>query len=267
MPPEPAQTAKWPWIVDQFPVACYSHTMGLGIRTRIARLLGVPVQTSELEAVDPGDIEIIRACKPYSMASAERILAVVNAVDHVIKAGIPGDFVECGVYRGGCSMAAALTFLRAGQSDRTLHLFDTFEGMSPAGLEDIEADTEKPAADLFPTDGKWCFADLDEVRRNMSRTDYPQSRIKMVKGKVEDTLPENAPDQIAVLRLDTDWYASTKHEMEHLYPRLVRGGVLIIDDYGHWAGSRQAVDEYLAQHGIHLLLNRTDYTGRMALKP
>ena len=89
----------------------------------------------------------------------------------------------------------------------------------------------------------------------------------MVKGKVEDTLPGHAPDHIAVLRLDTDWYASTKHEMEHLYPRLARGGVLIIDDYGHWAGSRQAVDEYLAEHGIHLLLNRTDYTGRMALKP
>ncbi|WP_309630027.1 TylF/MycF/NovP-related O-methyltransferase [Brevundimonas sp.] len=201
------------------------------------------------------------------MASAERILAVVHAVDYVIKAGVAGDFVECGVYRGGCSMAAALTCLRAGQSDRTLHLFDTFEGMSPAGLEDVEADTERRAADLFPNDGKWCFADLDEVQRNMFRTDYPQARINMVKGRVEDTLPENAPDQIAVLRLDTDWYASTRHEMEHLYPRLARGGVLIVDDYGHWAGSRQAVDEYLAEHNIHLLLNRTDYTGRMALKP
>lgn len=240
--------------------------MGFGIRASIARLLGIRVPSSELEAVDLADVQIIRACKPYSMASAERILAVVNAVDHVIKAGIAGDFVECGVYRGGCSMAAALTFIRAGQSDRTLHLFDTFEGMSPAGAEDVEADTEKPAADLFPADGKWCFADLDEVRRNMSRTEYPQSRINMVKGKVEDTLPGSAPDQIAVLRLDTDWYASTRHELEHLYPRLVRGGVLIIDDYGHWAGSRQAVDEYLAEHNIHLLLNRTDYTGRMALK-
>jgi hypothetical protein len=88
-----------------------------------------------------------------------------------------------------------------------------------------------------------------------------------VRGKVEDTLPAQAPEQIALLRLDTDWYESTRHELEHLYPRLVSGGVLIIDDYGYWQGARQATDEYFAGRGIHLLLNRIDITGRIAIKP
>jgi hypothetical protein len=88
-----------------------------------------------------------------------------------------------------------------------------------------------------------------------------------VKGRVEDTLPASAPEQISLLRLDTDWYESTRHELQHLYPRLARRGVLIIDDYGHWQGARQATDEYLAEHRIPLLLNRIDPTARIALKP
>ena len=86
-------------------------------------------------------------------------------------------------------------------------------------------------------------------------------RIHFVEGKVEDTIPAHAPERIALLRLDTDWYESTRHELEHLYPRLSRGGVLIIDDYGHWQGARQAVDEYFGDaHAA--LLNRIDYTAR-----
>ena len=80
-----------------------------------------------------------------------------------------------------------------------------------------------------------------------------------------DTLPASAPSQIALLRLDTDWYESTRHELEHLYPRLATGGVLIVDDYGHWEGARKATDEHLAAHPA-LLLSRSDYTGRMAVK-
>ena len=88
-----------------------------------------------------------------------------------------------------------------------------------------------------------------------------------IKGKVEDTIPEKMPQKISILRLDTDWYESTKHELEHLFPLLAKNGVLIIDDYGHWQGAKQAVDEYLSSQNIHLLLNRVDYTGRMAVKP
>jgi hypothetical protein len=101
----------------------------------------------------------------------------------------------------------------------------------------------------------------------MALSGYDAARLRFVKGKVEDTVPAQAPARIAILRLDTDWYESTRHELEHLDPRLSPGGVLIIDDYGHWAGCRQAVDEYFASRKLHALLNRVDYTGRIAVKP
>jgi O-methyltransferase len=112
----------------------------------------------------------------------------------------------------------------------------------------------------------WCYAALDEVRRNVGEMGYPGEKLHFVQGKVEDTIPGSAPEQIALLRLDTDWYESTRHELIHLYPRLSAGGVLIVDDYGHWQGSRRAVDEWIAQAGVRILLNRIDYTGRVAVK-
>lgn len=80
-------------------------------------------------------------------------------------------------------------------------------------------------------------------------------------------MPENAPEQIALLRLDTDWYESTKHELIHLTPRLVGDGILIIDDYGYWLGARKAVDEYLEENALPIFLNRIDNTGRIAVMP
>ncbi len=111
----------------------------------------------------------------------------------------------------------------------------------------------------------WCLATLEDVQQNFARTGYPRERVHFVKGKVEDTIPGQAPEQIAILRLDTDFYESTAHELKHLYSRISPGGVLIIDDYGHWAGARKAVDEFFSAHGHPLLLNRIDYTGRLAI--
>jgi hypothetical protein len=110
------------------------------------------------------------------------------------------------------------------------------------------------------------LADLADVKRNMALTGIESDQMIFVKGKVEDTIPNTIPEQIALLRLDTDWYESTKHELIHLYPKLIKKGILIIDDYGHWKGCKEAVDEYFAQHKIHLMLNRIDYTGRLAVK-
>jgi hypothetical protein len=100
----------------------------------------------------------------------------------------------------------------------------------------------------------------------MYETGYDREKISFVKGKVEETIPDNAPQSISLLRLDTDWYESTRHELIHLYPRLSHGGVIIIDDYGHWLGARKAVDEYIEQNNLCLLLNRLDYTGRIGVK-
>src|SRR5262249_25595399 len=125
-----------------------------------------------------------------------------------------------------------------------------------------------PAAELLPRTpkgaGDWCDAPEEEVRRNMASTGYPSDRVRYVRGPVEETIPAVAPGTIALLRLDTDWYASTRHELTHLFPRLSPGGVLIIDDYRHWQGARQATDEFLAAYP-HLFLHRVDYTCRLLI--
>ncbi|MET4921672.1 TylF/MycF/NovP-related O-methyltransferase [Streptomyces sp. PSRA5] len=213
--------------------------------------------------------EIIRAVKPYTMTSPERLNAFILATRHVVRHNIPGDIVECGVWRGGSMQACAKTLLALGETDRDLHLFDTFEGMPPPTAEDLRRDG-KSAEDLLAAQGKdrpiWAIASLEDVQAGFERVPYPGERVHYVQGMVEETVPQQAPEQISILRLDTDWYASTKHELEFLYPRLVSGGVLLIDDYGYWQGSRQAVDEFLEKTGERLLMLRMD-EGRIAVKP
>ncbi len=116
-------------------------------------------------------------------------------------------------------------------------------------------------------DPVFAFGALEEVQRNVATTGYPGDRVRYVQGKVEDTIPGQAPERIALLRLDTDWDESTRHELEQLYERLTPGGVLIVDDYGHWAGARQAVDEFFAGRNDAPLLSHIDYTGRISVKP
>ncbi|MEU6678186.1 TylF/MycF/NovP-related O-methyltransferase [Streptomyces sp. NPDC046925] len=213
--------------------------------------------------------DIIRAVKPYTMTSPERLNAFILATRHVVRHNIPGDIVECGVWRGGSMQACAKALLGAGVTDRDLYLFDTFEGMTPPTEEDLRLDG-KSAEELLKLQGKdrpiWAVASLDDVKSGFEKVPYPGERVHYVKGMVEETVPRKAPEQISVLRLDTDWYASTKHELEELYPRLVSGGVLLIDDYGYWQGSRKAVDEFMDKTGERLLLLRMD-EGRIAVKP
>ncbi|MER6701842.1 MULTISPECIES: TylF/MycF/NovP-related O-methyltransferase [Streptomyces] len=213
--------------------------------------------------------EIIRAVKPYSMTSPERLNAFILATRHIARHNIPGDIVECGVWRGGSMQACARTLLSVGETERDLYLFDTYEGMTPPTAEDLRRDG-RPAQELLDAQGKdrpiWAVASLEDVKAGFENIPYPKERVHYVQGRVEDTVPAQAPEQISILRLDTDWYASTKHELEHLYGRLVSGGVLLIDDYGYWQGSRQAVDEFLDKTGERLLLLRMD-EGRIAVKP
>jgi O-methyltransferase len=217
---------------------------------------------------DEADKELYRRVGPYTMTTPPRIYALVRATEYV--ADVPGALVECGVWRGGSMMAVALTLLRLGITDRGLYLFDTFSGMTPPTDEDVRKTGER-AADLLNSEERdadvWAIASLDDVRDAVLSTGYPEERIHFVQGPVEETLPAAAPERVALLRLDTDWYASTKHELEHLYPRLASGGVLLLDDYGYWQGARQAVDEFVAANNVHLLLNRIDHTARIAVKP
>lgn len=214
---------------------------------------------------------ICDAVKPYTMTSPERVNALVNAVDYLVLNKIEGAFVECGVWKGGSAMAMLLALKQLGDEARELYLYDTFAGMSPPTSVDVSIGGGV-ALDKFSEkkiDGEssdWCYSSLDEVTNNVLSIGYPKEKIKFIEGKVEETIPKVIPDEIALLRLDTDWYESTKHEMIHLFPLLKQGGVLIIDDYGHWEGARKAIDEYIAENNIRILLNRIDYTGRVALK-
>jgi hypothetical protein len=235
-----------------------------------------PREPRELRDVSREDAEILRRCAPYTLTSPERVQALVDAVAYCVARGVPGDFAECGVWRGGSVLAMVLKLQSLGVSDRTIHLFDTFSGMTEPSEHDtsafdrpaLETWSEHDAAgtEAWPEYFRPEVFNEGAVRDLLQSTGYPPERLRLVRGRVEDTLPLHAPDQLALLRLDTDWYESTKHELEHLYPRLRTGGVLVIDDYGHWDGCRRAVDEYFGRTAPPVLLNRIDYTGRIAVK-
>jgi O-methyltransferase len=225
-----------------------------------------------LKDTEPEFRALVERVRAFSMTSFERMYALYKAVDFIEQAKIPGAIVECGVWRGGSMMLVAHRLLALGRMDRDLYLFDTYEGLPrPDEAKDVDVWGNRAIDGWLPRQtsdqsSHWAEASLEDVRANILSTGYPEGRLHFVKGMVERTIPEAAPTDIALLRLDTDWYASTKHEMEHLFPRLTRNGILIIDDYGHFEGARQAVDEYISTHDLPLLLNRIDYSGRLALK-
>ena len=207
-----------------------------------------------------------------SMGSDSRLYATILACKHVVTLKIPGAFVECGVWRGGHALLAQGLFTEAAQS-RQVFLFDTFGGMTVPTDVDVsfsgQAAKQTFLDKLRGDHNEWCFASLQEVTNNFERAGLLNENVRMVKGDVALTLanPDALPDSISILRLDTDWYESTKIELEMLYPRLVPGGVLIIDDYGHWGGCRKAVDEYFSASRARPLLNCIDYTARVGIKP
>lgn len=197
---------------------------------------------------DENAIRIIERVTPRTMAGMEKLFGLILATRYLAQNSVPGDFVECGVWRGGSMQAAALALLEEGDTRRELHLFDTYE--------DVSEPTEKDR----PTAG------LEDVQEGMAELDYPQDRIHLHRGKIEETIPDKAPETIALLRLGTDRYEPTRHELEHLYQRLSPGGVLILDDYGHWEGARLAAQEFMKEHGSRLALLPLG-SGRIAVKP
>jgi O-methyltransferase len=244
--------------------------------TKTIQRLGYEIVKRDKVRNLPSDFEslhkdIVQKVRNNTMTSPERIYSLIEAVLYVEKYNIPGAIVECGVWKGGSMMAVAHTLTHLGRMDRDLFLYDTYEGMSEPDDRDKTFDGAS-AKDLLAINTNreknmiWAYSTLETVQEGMQTTRYPGSRIHYIKGKVEDTIPGTMPPEIAILRLDTDWYESTRHELEHLYPRLKRGGVLILDDYGHWIGARKAVEEYFAGHRQPILLDRIDETGRTAIK-
>jgi hypothetical protein len=225
------------------------------------------------EVEDPRDRAIVERALPYTMAGIPRMRALIDAVRYCVRRGVPGAFAECGVWRGGSVLAMILTLQELGVDDRDVWLYDTFEGMTRPTEQDVSV-TQLAALELWErTEGRpWPeffneeLFNEEQVRETVLSTGYPAERVRFVRGPVEETLPAHAPERLALLRLDTDWYESTRHELIHLYPRLADGGVLIVDDYGEWEGARRAVDEYFSEHAPPVLLHRIDRGGRIAIK-
>ncbi|MBS1642714.1 MAG: class I SAM-dependent methyltransferase [Bacteroidetes bacterium] len=231
-------------------------------------------KTAEIFPSDFEDfhINIINKVRPYTMTSNERLYGLIEAVKYVVKNNIEGSIVECGVWKGGSMMAIAETLLQLGDTSRQLFLYDTFAGMTAPTEEDVDQLNRDASSQLQNDINKktesivWAYSGLQEVKTNIQKTKYPSTNFHFIEGDILQTIPANLPPKIALLRLDTDWYESTKHEMIHLYPLLQQNGVLIIDDYGFWKGSRKAVDEYIDANKISIFLNRMDETGRIAIK-
>jgi O-methyltransferase len=215
------------------------------------------------------DREILTRCRPYTLTTYHRLAAMLEATAYCASSSVPGSIVECGVWLGGSMMVAAMKLVQMDRATRSLYLLDTFEGMPPPSHHDEDylgtSAARRLAAEKKGT-GVWAKASLEEVRANLAQTGYPSHLLNFVKGRVEDTLSANTPEQIAILRLDTDWYESTLAELRALYPKVVTGGLLIIDDYGDWKGARKAVDQYFAETDVKPYLARIDYTCRVLVK-
>ena len=218
-----------------------------------------PIESSE------EDIRLMEDCIRYSMTNPIRMWALLTAVRHVEKNQIAGDFVECGVWKGGC--LAMMKKGQAGTSKRKVFGFDTFSGMTDPSIHDVDIFLGRQVTldDIDEVEKKCSYPGKSEVEKNLADLDCSDD-VRLIEGDVALTLKntKNVPSKISLLRLDTDFYESTKIELEVLFPLLSDGGILIIDDYGHYEGARKAVDEYF--RGTNYLFHYIDYTCRLVVK-
>lgn len=206
----------------------------------------------------------IKLVEPYTMTSIPRIIELYNSLEYIRENNIDGDIIECGVWKGG-NILGIIEYLNYHNMNKKVWLFDTFNGMTEPEDCDIDIENNK-AKDMMDVPIVFAFSPIDDVKDVLSKSKYNKDLIEYVIGDVSETLLniDNIPEKISLLRLDTDWYKSTKDELIHLYPKLVDKGVLIVDDYGHWSGSRQAVDEFFKYENISI--HEIDYTGIKIIK-
>jgi len=223
------------------------------------------------DLVNPNKLRLFYKVWPFTMVGYRRLANAHHLAGLIEEKGLEGAIVECGVWKGGCSAVMAHQTTLAG-SKRNVWLFDSFQGLPVPTMSDGDKAcdlVEGNATGALAPIGK-CEGTYEDVRRVFFDVlDLPEERVKVVQGWFQDTLPEHKStiDPIALLRLDGDWYESTKVCLDNLYDKVVSGGYIIIDDYGHWEGCRRAVDEFFEKHGINVDLVTIDETGCYFKKP
>jgi len=210
--------------------------------------------------------EIYNKCQSRTMTTLNSISNLISATEYLSASKIQGAYVECGVWRGGSAMAYCLATLQKGLINRELYLYDTYQGYLSISKKDYEIQNGKSPTELFKRDENYlCSADLNDVKNGLQSTGYPIDMIHYIVGDVLETIPATIPSSIALLRLDTDYYDSTLHELENLFSLVSPGGVVIIDDYDYWNGSRQATDIFFGRLEDKFLLTRME-SGRILIK-
>ncbi len=222
----------------------------------------------ELSEKDKSLIEIV---EKYTMTPRIRIFNLLQALRHLKEKSIEGDYVECGVWKGGNILLFKKFLNNEETQNRNIYAYDTFEGMTDPDENDFEISTNIKSKYLLENDyhkktNNWGVCSLEDVKKNILINKSDLEDINFVKGDVLKTLNnENyIPKKISLLRLDTDWYQSTKKELEVLYERVSAGGIIIIDDYGHWGGSKKAVDEFFSNK--YVWMHYVDYACRLIIK-
>ena len=230
---------------------------------KVANKLGLEIW-SIFRNYSAKDIEIMDFAQPYTVTDRTDMKSLIDAVKYITTNKVPGVFVECGVLRGGSVIAMIKTLQQLNFSDREIYLFDTFGDMmiptehdvSASGVSAFDAPESSVERQIVRNTNQIDFPSLQNVKKNVDKTGYDKSKLKFIVGDVMETIQNNIPDKIALLRLDTDFYDSTKCELEYLFPKLSEGGILIVDDYGRWQGSRKATDEYIKNNNIKIFLNQ-----------
>lgn len=205
---------------------------------------------------------IFNKIQHLTLLQHERIDCNIKSIDYIIDNNIEGDIVEIGVYKGGSILSMMLRLEEKNVLNRLIHLYDTFEGMTESSDCDIDLNNIKASSAM---DMYLCRCDLESVKYNIkNNTSYPENLINYHVGSILKT--NFIPKKISILRLDTDFYESTKFELDNFFDKVSSGGVVIVDDYGHWQGCKKAVDEFLTNHP-EIQVEKIDYTGIKFIKP
>lgn len=192
----------------------------------------------------------------HTMIGVRRLDNLQECIQDVLARGVPGDLIEAGVWRGGASIFMRAVLKAHGVEDRTVWLSDSFQGLPPPNDDEYPAD----AGDLHHTIDELAVS-LDEVRENFRRYGLLDDQVRFLPGWFRDTLPGAPIERLAIIRIDGDMYESTTQVLEALYPKLVPGGYLIVDDYGGIPACRRAVDDYREAMGITDDIRQIDWTG------